>query len=140
MAASDPVAALASQAGGRFASTHWSVVLAAGQGQSPEAVEALATLCRVYWYPLYAFARRQLPRPDDAQDATQDFFAQLLEKEYLQAADPKRGKFRAFLLTAFKHFLSKERDRARAKKRGGGRRPLPLDFEVGETRYLREPA
>jgi RNA polymerase sigma factor (sigma-70 family) len=128
------------QAPWRFASTRWSLVAAAGQGPSPEAQEALATLCQVYWYPLYAYARRRLPKVEDAQDLTQEFFAQLLEKDYLQAADPKRGKFRSFLLTAFKHFLAKEHDRAHAQKRGGGRRFLPLDFQAGETRYHLEPS
>jgi len=124
----------------RFATTHWSLVAAAGQRSSPEAQEALATLCRVYWYPLYAYARRRLANVDDAQDLTQEFFAQLLEKDYLQAADPARGKFRSFLLTAFKHFLAKQRDRANAHKRGGGRQFLPLDFQTGERRYDLEPA
>jgi len=124
----------------RFASTRWSLVAAAGQGASPEAQQALATLCQTYWYPLYAYARRHLGKVEDAQDATQEFFAQLLEKDYLQAADPNRGKFRSFLLTAFKNFLSKERDRAKAQKRGGGRRVLPLDFQAGENRYHLEPA
>jgi RNA polymerase sigma factor (sigma-70 family) len=128
------------QGGGRFASTHWSVVLAAGQLESVESNEALATLCRVYWYPLYAYARRRFDRPDEAQDLTQGFFAELLEKEFLRAVDPKRGKFRSFLLTAFKHYLSKQRDRADAQKRGAGRRPIPLDFQSGENRYLLEPA
>jgi RNA polymerase sigma factor (sigma-70 family) len=128
------------QAGGQFLTTHWSVVLAAGKLESPQSSQALATLCQVYWYPLYAYARRRLGRPDEARDLTQGFFAELLEKEYLQAADPQRGKFRAFLLTAFKHFLSKERDRAAALKRGGGRRTVPLDFKSGESRYLLEPA
>jgi RNA polymerase sigma-70 factor (ECF subfamily) len=124
----------------RFATTRWSVVAAAGHADSPEARDALATLCRVYWYPLYAYARRHLARPDDAQDLTQEFFARLLEKDYLQAADPGRGKFRSFLLTAFKRFLAKERDRAGAQKRGGGRSPLPLDFQAGERQYQLEPA
>jgi RNA polymerase sigma-70 factor (ECF subfamily) len=124
----------------QFASTHWSVVLAAGQLDSPESSQALATLCQVYWYPLYAYARRCLGRADEARDSTQGFFAELLEKECLQAADPRRGKFRAFLLTAFKHYLTKERDRAAALKRGGGRRGLSLDFRNGESRYLLEPA
>jgi RNA polymerase sigma factor (sigma-70 family) len=123
----------------RFATTRWSVVAAAGQPDSPEAREALATLCRIYWYPLYAYARRQLPRPDDAQDLTQEFFALLLEKDYLHDADPQRGKFRSFLLTAFRRFLGKERDRARAQKRGGGRSLLPLDFQAGERQYQLEP-
>ena len=128
------------QAGGRFASTHWSVVLAAGQLESALSNEALATLCRVYWYPLYAYARRRLDRPEEAQDLTQGFFAELLEKEFLRGVDPKRGKFRSFLLTAFKHYLSKQRDKEAAQKRGGGRRPIPLDFQTGESRYLLEPA
>jgi RNA polymerase sigma-70 factor (ECF subfamily) len=128
------------QAPWRFASTRWSLVAAAGQGPSPEAQEALATLCQVYWYPLYAYARRRLAKVEDAQDLTQEFFAQLLEKDYLQAADPARGKFRSFLLTAFKNFLNKEYDRTRAQKRGGGRRFIPLDFQAGETRYHLEPS
>jgi len=128
------------QAPWRFASTRWSLVAAAGQGTSPEAQEALAILCQVYWYPLYAYARRRLTKVEDAQDLTQEFFAQLVEKDYLQAADPKRGKFRSFLLTAFKNFLAKEHDRGQAQKRGGGRRFLPLDFQAGETRYHLEPS
>jgi RNA polymerase sigma-70 factor (ECF subfamily) len=114
-------------------------VAVAAQGRSPEAQEALATLCQTYWYPLYAYARRRFPSAHDAQDLTQAFFAELLEKDYLQAANPQRGKFRSFLLTAFKHFLSKERERAHAQKRGGGRTVLSLDFELGESRYHLEP-
>jgi RNA polymerase sigma factor (sigma-70 family) len=140
MAANDQSGSPALQAPWRFASTRWSVVAAVGQGSSPQAQEALATLCRLYWYPLYAYARRRLASIEDAQDLTQEFFAQLLEKDYLQAADPNRGKFRSFLLTAFKHFMSKERDRAQAQKRGGGRAALPLDFQAGENRYHREPS
>jgi RNA polymerase sigma-70 factor (ECF subfamily) len=123
-----------------FATTHWSLVLAAGQGASADAQEALAALCQSYWYPLYAYVRRQGHQPDDAQDLTQAFFARLLEKHYLQSADPERGRFRSFLLTAFKRFVSKERDRERTKRRGGGRKPLSLDFEAGEKRYGLEPA
>ena len=124
----------------RFASTRWSIVLAAGQGDSPESAEALASLCQAYWYPLYAYARRRFNNVADAQDLTQGFFAQLLEKEYLRAADPARGRFRSFLLTTFKHYLSKELERANAQKRGGERRTFSLDFRSGETRYGREPA
>ena len=124
----------------QFASTRWSLVAAACQRESPESAAALASLCRLYWYPLYAYARRRLPTAEDAQDLTQDFFARLLEKEYLRQADRQRGSFRSFLLTAFKHFLEKERDRANAQKRGGGRPHLPLDFQVGERRYQLEPA
>jgi len=123
-----------------FGSTRWSLVAAAGQRCSPESQEALETLCRQYWYPLYAYARRRCQNIDDAQDLTQAFFAQLLEKDYLLQADPKRGKFRSFLLTAFNHFLTKERDMANAQKRGGGRTPFSLDFEFGEGRYRFEPA
>jgi RNA polymerase sigma-70 factor (ECF subfamily) len=128
------------QANRRFASTRWSVVMAAGQRQSPESEAALATLCRLYWYPLYAYARRRLPDAEQAQDLTQEFFACLLEKDYLRQADRQRGKFRTFLLTAFQHFLAKEHDRTSAQKRGGGRRVLPLDFDSGERRYHREPS
>jgi RNA polymerase sigma-70 factor (ECF subfamily) len=124
----------------RFASTRWSVVMAAGQRDSPESEAALATLCEQYWYPLYAYARRRLPDAEQAQDLTQDFFARLLEKDYLRQADRQRGKFRTFLLTAFQHFLAKEHDRANAQKRGGGRRVLSLDFDSGERRYRREPS
>src|SRR5262249_5180228 len=128
------------QAERRFASTRWSLVAAAGQRQSAESEEALATLCQIYWYPLYAYARRRLTRAEDAQDITQAFFTQLLEKGYLQEADPRRGKFRSFLLTAFNHFLSKEFEKANALKRGGGRHQLVFDFQSGERQYGLEPA
>jgi RNA polymerase sigma factor (sigma-70 family) len=140
MSASDPFPEPRSDHARHFATTRWSLVAAAGQGRSPQSQEALATLCQVYWYPLYAYARRHLPSAHDAQDQTQAFFAELLEKDYLQAADPRRGKFRSFLLTAFKHFLSKERERAGAQKRGGGRVPLSLDFQDEDRRYHLEPA
>jgi RNA polymerase sigma-70 factor (ECF subfamily) len=139
MSASEPSHKLGLAAARQFASTRWSLVAAAGQAGSPESQQALTTLCEMYWYPLYAYARRRSASAHDAQDLTQAFFAQLLEKDYLQAASPQRGKFRSFLLTAFKHFLSKERERAHAKKRGGGRPVLSLDFELGESRYHLEP-
>jgi RNA polymerase sigma-70 factor (ECF subfamily) len=139
MSASDPLDRSASAHARPFATTRWSLVAVAGQGCSPESREALATLCQIYWYPLYAYARR-LASAHDAQDLTQAFFAELLEKDYLRAADPQRGKFRSFLLTAFKHFLSRQRERACAQKRGGGRSPLALDFQAGEQRYRLEPA
>src|SRR5262245_34885847 len=124
----------------RFASTRRCIVAASARKESPEASAALAVLCHAYWYPLYPYARRRLARPDDARDLTQEFFARLLEKDYLQAADPRRGKFRSFLLTAFQRFLAKEHARAGAQKRGGHRRPLSLDFQDGEHRYCHEPA
>jgi RNA polymerase sigma factor (sigma-70 family) len=123
----------------RFATTHWSVVLAAGQRASPDSEQALATLCQTYWYPLYAFVRRQGYSVEDARDLTQEFFATLLEKDYLRAADSQRGRFRSFLLAAFKHFLSHERERAYAQKRGGRRQSWPLDFQAGESQYHHEP-
>jgi RNA polymerase sigma factor (sigma-70 family) len=124
----------------QFASTRWSLVVAAGQRDLPAAKAALASLCQLYWYPLYAYARRRLPQAQDAQDLTQEFFARLLEKEYLRQADRQRGRFRSFLLTAFKHFLAKEQERANTQKRGGGRKRLPLDFPSGEQRFQHEPS
>src|SRR5258708_13109483 len=112
MPANEPSDRPGPQAPWRFASTRWSIVAAAGQGSSPQAQEALATLCRLYWYPLYAYARRRLASVEDAQDLTQEFFPEFLEKAYLQPADPGPGKFPSFPFTPFKHFLSKARDRA----------------------------
>ena len=122
-----------------FATTHWSVVVAAGQTESPLAVAALETLCRTYWYPLYVYVRRQGQSPHDAQDLTQEFFARLLEKQYLRLADPDRGKFRAFLLKSLKHFLVNEWEKARTQKRGSGQCVIPLDAEMAESRYATEP-
>ena len=120
----------------RFESTHWSVVLAAGRRSAPDSDAALESLCRAYWYPLYAFVRRQGCQTAEAQDLTQAFFARLLEKNYLGDACPERGRFRSFLLTACRNFLTKEWDKARAQKRGGGKVHLPLNFEWGESRYI----
>ncbi len=129
-----------SVAAARFATTHWSVVAAAGRCSSPQAREALATLCRTYWYPLYVFIRRQGFSPDESQDLTQEFFARLLEKHFLAHVDQEKGRFRSFLLTACKHFLSNARDRVRAKKRGGGRERISIDVDDAESRYRLEPA
>jgi DNA-directed RNA polymerase specialized sigma24 family protein len=125
---------------GRFATTHWSLVLAAGRPAQPAADQALAALCQAYWYPLYAYVRRRTADMHAAQDLTQEFFTRLLEKDFLAHADPERGRFRAFLLTALKNFLASEGDRARAVKRGGGRPILTLDFVAGESRYRLERA
>lgn len=124
----------------RFATTRWSQVLAAGQSPTGEAREALATLCEIYWYPLYAFVRRWGHDADEAQDLTQEFFSRLLEKHYLRDADPSRGRFRSFLLASLKHFLSNERDRASAVKRGGRVSIVGLEVETAEGMYRREPA
>jgi len=123
-----------------FASTHWSVVYLAGQECSPASALALETLCRAYWYPLYAFIRRSGHGADDASDLTQEFFARLLEKNWLAEADPARGRFRSFLLTALKHFLANEWSRAHRLKRGGGHEFIALDAASAEERYALEPA
>jgi RNA polymerase sigma factor (sigma-70 family) len=117
-----------------FATTHWSVVLAAGDRVAPAASQALAQLCEGYWYPIYAYVRRRISDVHEAQDLTQAFFEQLLERRALEAADPERGRFRAFLLTACKRFLINEWHKDRAVKRGGGRRPLSFDFNSGESK------
>jgi RNA polymerase sigma-70 factor (ECF subfamily) len=122
-----------------FATTHWSVVLAAGHNSVPGAQEALEKLCSAYWYPLYLYVRRQGQSPHDAQDLTQEFFARLLEKNYLRLADPGRGKFRAFLLKSLKHFLVNEWEKARTQKRGGGQCFIHLDADIAESRYAAEP-
>lgn len=122
-----------------FATTRWSLVLAAGHRSSPDSRAALESLCEAYWYPLYAYVRRRVSDVNEAQDLTQAFFAELLEKNLAGSATPERGRFRAFLLTSLKHFLSKQWVKARAQKRGGGRAPIPLDFEVGDSRYRIEP-
>jgi RNA polymerase sigma-70 factor (ECF subfamily) len=127
------------QAAQWFATTHWSVVLAAGHDSSPGAQEALEKLCSAYWYPLYAYVRRQGRSPEDAQDLTQAFFAKLLEKKSLRHAQKERGRFRTFLLTSLKHFLSHEWERAQSAKRGGGRIHLSWDQTSAEERYRFEP-
>ena len=123
-----------------FATTHWSVVLEAGRTESPQAAEALAELCRVYWRPLYAYVRGVGFDLHTAQDLTQEFFGKLLEKNYVSVVNRRRGKFRWFLLTAFKCFLANEWDRARAQKRGGGQIPLSLDSLSEEQRDDLTPA
>ncbi len=124
----------------RFATTHWSIVLAARDPVQPDSREALSELCLTYWYPLYAFVRRRGHDSEEAQDLTQSFFLRLLEKDYLRVVDRAKGRFRSFLLAAFEHFLHNEYDRARARKRGGGQQPLSLDFSGAEGRYAIEPA
>lgn len=123
-----------------FATTHWSVVRAAGDASSAEGREALETLCSHYWFPLYAYLRRHNYSRHDAEDYIQGFFARLLEKGYLGQVQPGRGKFRSFLLACLKHFVANERKRAGARKRGGAHRITSLDFESAEHRYTREPA
>jgi RNA polymerase sigma-70 factor (ECF subfamily) len=126
-------------AGRRFATTRWSLVLEARDGVSSAAHEALAELCDAYWFPLYAFVRRQGHGPDDAADLTQGFFTRLMEKDYLQDVRPEAGRFRSFLLASLKHFLYNEWDRRHAQKRGGQVTKLSLDAELAENRYSVEP-
>jgi RNA polymerase sigma factor (sigma-70 family) len=123
-----------------FATTHWSIVLAAGHGSQPDSRAALAKLCEAYWYPLYCYVRRRGHGQDEAQDLTQGFLATLLERDSLQVADPHRGRFRSFLLGSMNHFLANQRRRQLADKRGGGRVLLSLDFQSGENRFSREPS
>jgi DNA-directed RNA polymerase specialized sigma24 family protein len=122
-----------------FASTHWSAVLRAGSSSSPEAREALAELCRTYWYPLYGYARSTGFDFHSAEDLTQAFFGKLMEKNYLGVADRRRGRFRWFLLTAFKCFLANEWDRSQAQKRGGGQEIISFDSVSAHERYSLEP-
>ncbi len=123
-----------------FPVTQWTVVLAAGGTPSPESAAALERLCSSYWYPLYAFVRRSEYSPEDAEDLTQEFFARLLEHNWIAHADRHKGRFRSFLLMAMKRFLAKEWDKAKAIKRGGRTRVVPLKFDTAESRYTREPA
>ena len=123
-----------------FVTTHWSVVLSARAPDSPQTAAALETLCRTYWYPLYAYCRRQGRAPHDAQDLTQGFFTRLLQKDYLQAAAREKGKFRTFLLVAFKRFLANEWDREHAQKRGGFAPVVSIDEELAESRFAAEPS
>jgi RNA polymerase sigma-70 factor (ECF subfamily) len=125
---------------GWFSTTHWSVILAAGNDDSPEAQEALEKLCQTYWYPLYAYVRKQGRNPHDAQDLTQEFFARLLARDFLQGVSPAKGKFRSFLLVSLKNFLANDWARLQTAKRGGGEVPLSLDAEEAECRYQLDPA
>lgn len=124
---------------GGFAATRWTLVLSAARGsQTPRAAAAMAELCRVYWYPLYAFIRRRGHAAPEAEDLTQEFFARLLEKHFLGDVDREKGRFRTFLLMAVKRFLANEYDRAQAQKRGGGQSIVPWETDW-EGRYLQEP-
>ena len=125
---------------GVFATTHWSVILAATRSDTTRAQAALARLCQTYWYPLYAYVRRRGYEAHDAQDLTQEFFARLLEHKWLAQADRARGRFRTFLLSAMGHFLANEWDKTRTQKRGGAVEIVPLQLNSAETRYGQDPA
>jgi RNA polymerase sigma factor (sigma-70 family) len=122
-----------------FSTTHWSVVLGAGQNNLAGAAGALERLCRTYWYPIYAFIRRRGSDRHEAEDLTQAFFAHLLEKETLKKADRQKGKFRSFLLASLTNFLTNEWDKRQTLKRGGRREIISLDGDATEALYCREP-
>lgn len=124
---------------GVFATTHWSVVLTAGDGASPAAEAALERLCRTYWFPLYAHLRRRGRGPDDAAELTQELFARLLRRDAFRTVGPEKGRFRTFLLTAADHLLADQHAMDTALKRGGGTRPVELDALAAEDRYALEP-
>ena len=116
------------------------MVLNAGRTDSSRALAALEKLCQSYWYPLYAYVRRRGHSPEDAEDLTQEFFARLLQHNWVAMADQSKGRFRSFLLMVLNRFLANEWDKVRAQKRGGGVRAVPLQLNTAETRYTREPA
>ena len=123
-----------------FATTHWSVVLAAGRSESEHQAAALQQLCNAYWYPLYAYIRWRGHGPEDAQDLAQGFFLQLIEKNWLSGVAPEGARFRSFLLTMLKGFLSNAHDYSQALKRGGGKVFVPLDSDRAEDRLAQEPS
>jgi len=125
----------ASTPGDIFATTHWTVVLAAGRRHTPQSDHALEQLCRTYWFPLYAYVRRRGHGKEDAEDSVQAFFARFLEKNYLAGLSAERGRFRAFLLASLKHFLINEWKKSQRLKRGGGEKNLSLDWQTADTQF-----
>jgi RNA polymerase sigma-70 factor (ECF subfamily) len=132
---SEPSSQSASAPGDVFATTHWTVVLAAGRRHTPQADGALEELCRTYWFPLYAYVRRRGHTKEDAEDLVQAFFARFLEKNYLAGLSAERGRFRAFLLASLKHFLINEWKKSQRLKRGGGEQLLSLDWQTADTKF-----
>lgn len=122
-----------------FVTTRWTVVLSAGRKSSPQSERALGELCQTYWYPLYAYVRRQGQTKEDAEDLVQAFFARFLEKNYLEGLSAERGRFRAFLLASLKHFLANKWDKSQRQKRGGGAQHLSLDWQSADKRYHLDP-
>ena len=133
-----PASAVAAQPG-VFATTHWSVVLAAGDADTPQSSAALEKLCRTYWYPLYAHIRRRGYSEEEAKDLTQELFQRLLERQFLCGLLREGGRFRSFLLTALDRFLVEHWQRSRAQKRGGGQPIVSIDAQTAEERYRLEP-
>ncbi len=122
-----------------FVTTRWTVVLSAGRKSSPQSDRALGELCQTYWYPLYAYVRRQGRTKEDAEDLVQAFFEKFLEKNYLEGLSAERGKFRAFLLASVKHFLANEWDKSQRQKRGGGVPHFSLDWRQADERFHLDP-
>ena len=136
---SKPSTTPAAPGGDIFVTTRWTVVLSAGRKSSPQSDRALGELCQTYWYPLYAYVRRQGRTKEDAEDLVQAFFEKFLEKNYLEGLSAERGKFRAFLLASLKHFLANEWDKAQRQKRGGGVTHLSLDWQSADERFHLDP-
>ena len=124
---------------GKFPTTQWTEVLAAGRTDSPQGARALERLCQTYWYPLYAFIRRRGYDPHTAEDLTQEFFAGLFERDALSGVSQERGRFRSFLLASVTNVLRNDWDKRNAQKRGGGRRIISFDETSPEERYRSEP-
>jgi RNA polymerase sigma factor (sigma-70 family) len=122
-------------AAGRFRTTHWSAVLLSAQSQAPGSLDALAELCKIYWYPIYAFVRRRGYSAEDAQDLTQGFFLHLLDHKALRQVNPVKGKFRSFLAASLQNYLLDAADQAHCAKRGGNIDFVPFDTKVAERRY-----
>jgi RNA polymerase sigma-70 factor (ECF subfamily) len=139
MAQVEQLADRRAKAASLFATTHWSVVQAAGQRSSSDAAAALEQLCQTYWFPVYAYVRRWGHGAEDARDLTQEFFAQLLRDNTVAAADRERGRFRSFLLGILKRFLTHARAHRTAQKRGGGAMPLSWEQDLAEEKYACEP-
>lgn len=118
-----------------FATTHWTVVLAAGRRATPQSDAALQELCKSYWFPLYAYVRRRGLAKADAEDSVQAFFARFLARNFLEGLSAERGRFRAFLLASLKHFLANEWDKSQRQKRGGGAEHLSLDWQTADTKF-----
>jgi RNA polymerase sigma-70 factor (ECF subfamily) len=129
-----------SSGSGRFSTTDWQLIFTARGGDVPQARSAVGVLCAAYWYPLYAYIRRRGHSADQAQDLTQGFFASLLARDFLAGTTPEKGKFRTFLLNSLQNYLANERDRAQARKRGGGHVLFSIDMPDAEGRYAAEPA
>lgn len=138
-AATDSSTGVGAQRQPAFVTTHWSAVAAAGRSDTTHARDALAKLCHTYWYPLYFYVRRRGHSAHDAQDLTQEFFAQLLGRQSLAGANPERGRFRSFLLAGMNHFLATEWHKARAQKRGGGVPVFSLDLAAAEEHFNEVP-